>query len=356
MLGQSNRAGSLRTGWRSGLAKLTMGWLVLETLTGLALTFGPFHATVQWGLLVHTLAGVALLAPICWYWVAHWLDYEDQALSDVVLIGYAGAAALLVCCVSGVVVTVEALFGIHTSEVWRNVHLVSTFVLLATVGAHAILAFVRQRKSVAPGVVSAFLVRTSILAGAGLVIVAFLVLLVPGTRYINQFPKDYSFLYGKNRPFAPSLARTSTGGAFDARSLSGSASCGTAGCHQQILEEWKPSAHRYSAMDKIFQGIQTVMAKQNGPESTRYCGGCHDPISLFSGAKNIFVENLAGLEGYNEGISCVACHSIQKTDIQGNANFTVVQPRQYLWQWSSRGGARRGWCAIFSFGRTPRNT
>ena len=28
--------------------------------------------------------------------------------------------------------------------------------------------------------------------------------------------------------------------------------------------------------------------KQNGPESTRYCGGCHDPISLFSGTKNIF--------------------------------------------------------------------
>jgi hypothetical protein len=45
-------------------------------------------------------------------------------------------------------------------------------------------------------------------------------------------------------------------------------------------------------LDTAFQGIQNVMAKQNGAESTRYCGGCHDPISLFSGAKNIFVENL----------------------------------------------------------------
>jgi len=60
-------------------------------------------------------------------------------------------------------------------------------------------------------------------------------------------------------------------------------SCGTVGCHAQIVEEWKPSAHRYAAMDPIFQGIQSVMAKQNGAESTRYCGGCHDPISLFSG-------------------------------------------------------------------------
>jgi hypothetical protein len=88
-------------------------------------------------------------------------------------------------------------------------------------------------------------------------------------------------------------------------------------------------------MDPIFQGIQSVMAKQNGPESTRYCGGCHDPISLFSGMKNIFVQKLTGAQGYNEGISCLSCHSIQKTDIQGNANYTMSQPTEYLWQWSA---------------------
>ena len=41
-----------------------------------------------------------------------------------------------------------------------------------------------------------------------------------------------------------------------------------------------------------------------------------------------------GAQGYNEGISCLACHSIQKTDIQGNANYTMSQPTEYLWQWS----------------------
>ena len=38
---------------------------------------------------------------------------------------------------------------------------------------------------------------------------------------VNQFPSGYSYLYGPDRPFAPSLARTNTGSAFDARSLSG---------------------------------------------------------------------------------------------------------------------------------------
>src|SRR6185369_6900568 len=161
-----------------------------------------------------------------------------------------------------------------------------------------------------------------------------------GVKYTNEFPKDYNYLYGTNRPFAPSLARTDTGGAFDARSLAGSESCGTAGCHEQIVQEWKPSAHRYAAMDTVFQPIQNVMAKQNGPESTRYCGGCHDPISLFSGTKNLFVENLTGLHGYQEGVSCLACHAIRETDIKGNANYTITQPREYLWQWATNGPAQ----------------
>jgi len=82
------------------------------------------------------------------------------------------------------------------------------------------------------------------------------------------------------------------------------------------------------------------MAQQNGPESTRYCGGCHDPISLFSGTKNIFVEDLTGLQGYQEGVSCLACHAIRETDVQGNANYLIAQPSEYLWQWSTSGLSR----------------
>jgi hypothetical protein len=335
-----NSSRAIRTGWPSLLAKITMGLLALEAVTGLAVTFGPFHAVVQWGVLVHTAVGIAMLLPVCWYAAAHWLDYREQAFSDVLLLGYVTAAALLVCCASGAVVTFEALLDIRTLPLWRNVHMISTFVILGGVGVHTLLAVLRARKSAAPGLIPAFARQASTIAGVGLAIATILAVAYPGTRYVNQFPKDYSFLHGKDRPFAPSLARTSTGGAFDARSFAGSMSCGTVGCHAQIVEEWKPSAHRYAAMDPIFQGIQSVMAKQNGAESTRYCGGCHDPISLFSGTKNIFVEKLTGLDGYNEGVSCLACHSVQKTDIQGNANFTVVQPRQYLWQWGRTGAAR----------------
>ena len=77
-------------------------------------------------------------------------------------------------------------------------------------------------------------------------------------------------------------------------------------------------------MDPAFQTIQKVMAEQNGAESTRYCGGCHDPISLFSGTKNIFTEELTSLAGYQEGVSCIVCHAVKETDQKGNAAFRAL--------------------------------
>jgi hypothetical protein len=156
----------------------------------------------------------------------------------------------------------------------------------------------------------------------------------------NRLPDDYNFLYGAAEPFAPSLARTSTGQAFDARSLGGSASCGTAGCHTQIVEEWAVSAHRYSAMDPAFRAIQQVMGQQNGAESTRYCGGCHDPISLFAGTKNLFQEELTNPIGMDEGVSCIACHAIVETDVKGNAAYVITQPQRYMFELHDTRGSR----------------
>jgi hypothetical protein len=326
---------AVRTGWSSVLSRTAGAILLFEAVSGLAITFGPFHPTIEWNLLLHTIVGVATLAPLAWYIVRHWQDYSDQALSDVVVLGYVGGGALILCLLSGAIVTAQALFGIHTSPWLRYTHLFTTLLLIISVVAHILIAWLRRRRREAAQGAGAWVWGSAGVTFVGIVVVAGLAFAYSGMKYHNQFPTDYSYAFGKDRPFAPSLAHTATNGAYDPRSLAGSETCGSSGCHTEIYHEWQTSAHRYAAMDPIFQGIQTVMAKQNGPESTRYCGGCHDPISLFSGTKNIFVEKLTGLQGYNEGISCLACHSIQKTDLQGNANYTMVQPREYLWQWSA---------------------
>jgi len=327
-----------RSGWSARLSRLAAAGLVFLSVSGLAVTFGPFHPVVQWALLVHAVIGAILAAPLAWYTAVHWLDYRRFQITYIVLLGYVAALALVACVASGLVVTWQGAFGIRMSWVWRQVHLISTLTMLGAALPHVVLLALRVWRTLrsprryAWQVLGASAALTAVTAG--------LPGIYAGTRHVNEFPKDYVFLYGKDRPFAPSLAKTATGGAYDARSLAGSEGCGTAGCHRQIVEEWQPSAHRYAARDPLFQGIQTVMAQQNGAESTRYCGGCHDPISLFSGTKNIFVKDLTNLQGYQEGVSCLSCHSIRKTDVKGNADFTVVQPREYLWQWHDAGAPR----------------
>jgi len=341
MATQTSSPRALATGWASRLTQLALVVLVLETVTGLLITFAPFHATIEWSVLLHTAVGLLLLVPVAWYLAVHWLDYKAYNLSDTVVLGYVAGVALLLCLVSGAVVTWQGLFGLRMSLLWRNLHLYSTFAVLAATLPHVVIVWFRRRHTAIRPAARKIVWQTLVGTAAGLVVIAVMARTYSGVKYVNEFPPDYHFLYGEDRPFAPSLAVTASGGAFDAESLAGSESCGTSGCHSQILAEWKPSAHRYSAMDPLFQKVQSVMAEQNGPESTRYCGGCHDPISLFAGSKRIFSENLTSEHGFNEGVSCLSCHGIRETDLQGNANYVMTQPASYLWQWKDGGIEKR---------------
>jgi hypothetical protein len=333
--------------WRRRLAAWTLAWLAFESLGGLALYLLPFSVPNQWMVLVHTVAGLVFLLPALWYLARHLIVYWQRPLSALVAMGYLATAATLAALVSGLVLTWQAAFGPRIGYAWDLAHLFATFALVAFVVPHLLVILFRDRTF---GAEATELHRAQRLAGwrfgIGLAVCLALVgagwLAFPGERLTHAFPADYSWKYGPDRPFAPSLARTQTGGAYDARLLSGSLTCGTSGCHEEIVAEWRVSAHRWAAMDLGFQRIQTEMAKQNGPDSTRYCGGCHDPISLFSGAKTTFAENLTSQPGYEEGVSCLVCHSVRQTDVEGNANFVMAQPARYLFEMTDGNTARFG--------------
>ena len=323
--------------WRSPLAILSAGLTAFLTLSGLSILLAPFGVPNQVMVLLHTVLGIAFLIPCGWYLVRHFRQYLRSPVSHNLVLGYLGGGVLIVCSVSGVVLTAQAAFGTRISYAWDTVHIVTTFAILAFGLPHVFWVALKERKARTAEMPSTaghygkgvLVVTLGSLAAVALAIVAY-----RPVRLRNEFPADYSFKYGADRPFAPSLARTATNRAIDPRVLSGSRSCGTAGCHEEIVKEWEPSVHRYAAMDAGFQKIQTDMARQNGPESTRYCGGCHDPISLFSGAKNLFIEEakLTALEGYQEGVSCLACHSVRKVDVKGNANYTLAPPERYMFE------------------------
>jgi hypothetical protein len=333
--------------WQQKLLHAVSGLLVFETLTGLSIYLLPFSVPNQVMVLVHTVIGFVFIVPFVWYQIRHWSIYRPLRLSHVKLTGYFAMAAAVAAIVSGLVLTYQAVFTTKISYGWDLVHIIATFALIASVVPHVLVLVVRTFRAKRLETAKPFLaaekrygVNTGLLTLALFAIVALLVYAYEPITLNSEFPEDYSYLYGPDRPFAPSLARTNTGGAFDARALGGSESCGSAGCHEQIYDEWAPSVHRYAAMDPAFQKIQEVMGQQNGEESTRYCGGCHDPISLFSGTKNIFTEDLTNLVGYKEGISCVVCHSIEETDVKGNASYVIAQPDRYMFEMREGSTAR----------------
>jgi len=327
--------------WSSRLAIIIAGFLAFSTVSGLSIWLLPFSVTNQVMVIAHTVIGLLFLIPCAWYLVRHFLRYWRNTLSHILLLGYLGAAAVLLCAVSGMILTYESALGVKISYAWDTVHIITTIATLAFVLPHILVIIFRDRKARAvagtvevPPMAGPYGKGALVFTLVSLAIVALAAYAYRGPKLTHTFPEDYSFKYGKDRPFAPSLARTQSGGAMDSRLLAGSRGCGTAGCHEEIAKEWEVSAHRWSAMDSAFQAIQTNMAKQNGPESTRYCGGCHDPISLFSGTKNLFIEEakLTSLHGFQEGVSCLSCHSVRKVDVKGNANYIVAQPARYMFE------------------------
>ena len=152
----------------------------------------------------------------------------------------------------------------------------------------------------------------------------------------NVTPADADAL---EETFRSAANRMKATGSVRSSALAGSARCGSSGCHREIYQEWLPSAHRYSSLDDMFQRVQSLMVAETSAEHTRYCAGCHDPISLFSGAKNSGNITLS-TEGANEGSSCIVCHSIVQTDVQGNGNYVVRPPLRYVYELHEGGAGK----------------
>ena len=324
--------------WRSGLAGLVTGLFVFETLTGVLVWLLPFSLSAQFMLLVHTGVGVLWTVPWVWYQGRHWNQVRRQPFTHLQATGYTGLAVLLAFIVTGLILTWQAAFGLGISSLADLIHIASGLAAAGLVGVHLGAVIVRDRKRL--GTPEGLALRAArrrfgldalaCLGGAALVVVV-LQASYEDPDLTWKLPEGYGFAYGTDRPFAPSLASTGSGQPLHPQTLAGSASCGYSGCHEQIYEEWLPSAHRYASTDVAFQAVQKVMASNEGPESTRYCAGCHDPIALFSGSKNIYDEDLSS-PGAEEGVSCVACHRLLETDVKGNASYVMGAPDFYAWE------------------------
>ncbi len=320
--------------WRARLAIVVMIGLAFETITGLIVYVAPFSVFNQYGVLLHTAVGIVWTGVFVWYTVRHWWLRYHGNFNHVQLLGYLAFVLIAACIVSGFVLTADGIIGTRIGYNWQQIHLVTGLALIFIVVAHLLVVWVRKVN--APEAVRAmrgakrtFATQLGIGTCCLLLLHAASAAMYREPAMHNEFPADYSWKFGEDRPFAPSLVQTESAWAYDADTLSGSAGCATSGCHPEIAREWEPSAHRYSSSDVAFQAVQQIMLEDTGAESTRYCAGCHDPIALLSGSKNVNVEGLTS-PGADEGISCIVCHSIIQTDVRGNADYIVTQPVRYV--------------------------
>ncbi len=337
-------------GWASPLTIFVVAVLIIESLSGLWIYLAPFSLVSQLQVLAHSVLGLLLLLPFFHYAIGHLLTWFRQKQTVVLLLGYLLLLLLLLCIMSGGFLTWQAALGPKRSENWDLIHLITGTAACVLLVVHLLMAFSRRGHALSrqPELAAAarrFSMQTAAWVSATALLIFLGALAWPQRPVDLPLPEGYSlsgyleqFDEYRGSPFAPTYARTASGMLVDPEVISHSESCGSAGCHEQILAEWQPSAHRFSAMNPPFQEVQLAFAKDRDVAETRYCAGCHDPISLFAGAKDIAHSGLEA-PGAREGASCAVCHSISKVDQRGNGDYVLTPPDKYIGE-SSQGTSK----------------
>ena len=139
--------------------------------------------------------------------------------------------------------------------------------------------------------------------------------------YAAEIAKTYDFKFGTN-PFSPGNANTTTGTFIPGEMFVPSKRCGT--CHTDAHAQWRQSAHGNAFREPFYQKNVKDLQTQRGIEFTRHCESCHNPAALFTGAltKNSKVKRPFD----DDGVSCIACHSIQTVNGRGIGGYVLAEP------------------------------
>ena len=123
----------------------------------------------------------------------------------------------------------------------------------------------------------------------------------------------------RSRPVSPTLDPSITGD---------SASCGVAGCHELLTQQWAGSAHRHSADNAFYRAVVRRLVQEASPETATFCANCHDPVGVLAGTTA--VDYADGDPPPSDGVSCVVCHAtVHVPDDPANGAFTVREPPPY---------------------------
>jgi tetratricopeptide (TPR) repeat protein len=144
----------------------------------------------------------------------------------------------------------------------------------------------------------------------------------PTTPFHDSIASRYNYAFGKDTPFLPSNARTSTGQFTSPKSFPTAQYCGH--CHQEAYHQWRQSVHSNSFRAPWYLKNVNMLIDEKGVQYSRHCEGCHNPVALFSGDLSQGMPKKRPFE--DEGVSCSVCHSIQSTDATGTGSYVMGIP------------------------------
>ncbi len=127
-------------------------------------------------------------------------------------------------------------------------------------------------------------------------------------------------------PFAPSLLEitgTSAGGRPSLPRGADIAEVDTcAQCHTDVVAQWRTSAHAFASFNNpIYRTAVDTFRAEVSPETSKFCGGCHDLALMVDGAMDGPVEPTDSRA--HAGITCRTCHSITHDRPDGNGSYTL---------------------------------
>ena len=118
----------------------------------------------------------------------------------------------------------------------------------------------------------------------------------------TQMAKQLAAVISRDLPLGPSWLLDTSSNAlnpgYDAQW------CGQSQCHQAEYQAWSESVHAHSADDPMMQYCAGVEVKLMGPQFSRQCAGCHDPVSARMGDSSLTQKR---------GITCLGCHDVART-------------------------------------------
>jgi len=335
-----NKDGVTLLDQEKSVARQLFALFIAATLTGFVTYLLPGHDSWhQWTYLMHSFVGIVLALIVLPYTYTHVKRTIGVRKPFVILAGSIGILGLVTLVGSGLHIII---YGQLEALSWIvQIHVIVSELIVFVLLLHIAMVLWSQKNQRRKKKTANFPTLTSSASRTILATNICIISLIAMASFIYEqlsttyndaaAVNPYDLDYGPH-PFRPSQTETALENHFvDARRIAGSDDCGT--CHEDITRQWMASMHRQAATDQTYVSNISLLAEKKGISSTRYCEGCHAPVALLSGqlTKGGKHGGITGTLGNTEGVSCMACHGIQKiVHLKGVASYEFTPKNDYL--------------------------